>query len=80
MRPLMPLLLFHGISAAIETGGHRPVIVGTLLDQLSFRHAGRRVRRIIAGLAHGPTMTLITIGCLFLLALALAGIDEDLAG
>jgi hypothetical protein len=67
-------LLFHRIPAAIEAGAHRPLIVRALLAHLSC--TGRGLNRIVSCLAYSPAVTIVTVRCLFLFALAFAGIEE----
>ena len=58
------LLLLHGISAAIETGTHSPLIVCALLVRLILGNIDCRLSRIVMYLTHSPTVALITILCL----------------
>ena len=66
--------LLHGIAAPIKARAHRSLVLRVLLR----RDTSRRERWIVTGLAHCPTMTLIAISRLLLLALALPRIDKQL--
>ena len=73
----LPFLL-HCIPTPVEAGGLRFLVIAALLIQLNFRQAGRRLGRVVTGLADSPAVAFIAVGCLLLLTLTLPGIDECL--
>jgi len=72
--------LAESIPPAIHTGSQGPVIILTFLGLLGLSHPRRRgFSQINPSLVHGPSLALLPVFGLLLLALTFAGIDEDLA-